>query len=65
MTDEAIKNRTEIENVRFLYMTGEINRQRAEELAKPVIERMNIKAVEVAKRHKKRPILFNFITLMR
>ena len=69
--ERAIKNRTDIAEIQRRYKNGEITRDQAKELAKPVIERINqqtiIKTKELNKKYSmhRKPALLDFINAMR
>jgi hypothetical protein len=63
---EATNNRESIAHIKSLYLRGKIDREVAEALARPVIERINRKQKEVALRYGKRGYpKTTFIGLMR
>lgn len=63
---EAANNREAIAHIRSLYLRGKINREVAEALAKPVIERINRRQQEIAKKYGRRSYpKTTFIGLMR
>lgn len=66
ISDEAIQNRTELADIKRKLLLGEITREQAKLLSKPIIERVNRKAQEIAARNGKQyqPIL-SFISAMR
>lgn len=51
---EAVRNREAIAQIKNLYLRGKISREVAEALATPVIERINRRQQEIAKKHGKR-----------
>jgi len=64
--DNAVANREAIAQIKSLYMRGRISREVAEALAEPVINRINKRQQEVAKKHGKRSYpKTTFIGLMR
>lgn len=69
--DQAVKNRQAIAEIKRRYLTGEINREEAKNLAKPIIERINqatiIKTKELNKKYgmNRKPALLDFINAMR
>lgn len=67
MTDlsEATANREAIKSIKRQYDSGLISRERAKELAQPIINRVNERALLVAKRHNKKPYKLSFTSLMR
>jgi hypothetical protein len=63
---EAVNNREAIAHIKSLYLRGRINREVAEALATPIIERINRKQKEVALKYGKRGYpKTTFIGLMR
>lgn len=52
--DAAAKNREDIAAIKHRYLTGQITREEAQRQAAPVIERINAKMQEIAKKHGKR-----------
>lgn len=65
MSEEAIKNRVAIESVRVALNTGQITYEQARKKAKPVIDSINEKSKELAKKYGVRPQLVSFEGLMR
>lgn len=69
--DQAVQNRQAIADIKRRYLTGEINREEAKTLAKPIIERINratiTKTKELNKKYgmDRRPALLDFINAMR
>lgn len=64
--DQATKNRQEIADIKHKYLSGEITRDEAKRLAQPILDRINARAIEVAKKHGKRNYpKFNFAEAMR
>jgi hypothetical protein len=64
--ENAAANREAIDRIKSLYLRGKINREVAEALARPVIERINKRQQEIAKKYgKKRYPRTTFIGLMR
>lgn len=63
--DEAIDNRTKIEEIKKAYNLGLITREEAKEKAQPIIDRINAKGKEIAKKYNKRFSPISFIELMR
>lgn len=63
---EAANNREAIDHIKSLYLRGKISREVAEALAKPVIERINKRQQEIAKKYGRRNYpKTTFIGLMR
>jgi len=64
--DNAVANREAIERIKSLYLRGRISRDVAEALATPIIERINKRQAEVARKWgKKNYPKTTFISLMR
>jgi hypothetical protein len=64
--DNAAANREAIDRIKSLYLRGKISREVAEALATPVIERINKRQQEIAKKYgKRRYPKTTFIGLMR
>ena len=62
----AINNRITIADIRRRYATGEISRNEAKQLAQPVLDSINLKQAEIAKKYgKKNYSKMDFISLMR
>lgn len=63
---EAVCNRECIERIKSLYIRNKISREVAEALASPIIDRINKRQQEVAKKYGKRNYpRTTFISLMR
>ncbi len=65
ISDEAISNRMAIAEIRRRYYSNEITREEAKQLAEPILERVNIRAKEIAKKHDKKPYKIDFTNAMR
>ena len=65
MSDDAIRNRARIEEIKRLYAIGQIDREEAEKRAQPVIDAINKRGAEIAKKYKKSYAPVSFIGLMR
>lgn len=63
--DQAARNRADIAEIQRRYLTGEITREEAKELAKPVLDRINTAAAQIAQKHGKKPFKLDFINAMR
>jgi hypothetical protein len=64
--DNAIANREAVDHIKSLYIRGKITREVAEALAEPVINRINKRQQEIAKKYgKKNYPKTTFIGLMR
>lgn len=65
MTQQATNNREAIADIRRRMLSGVISYEQAQIEAKPVIDAINAKAAELAKKHKVRASKVNFAGLMR
>lgn len=65
MSEQAAKNIADIEAVRKQMLSGELTYDEAKEAAAPIINRINTRAKEIAKKHGKRPQLVSFAAIMR
>lgn len=66
VSDEAIRNRSELADIKRKYLSGEISRDEAKALCSPIIYRINNKARKVAEKHgKKYQPIISFISAMR
>lgn len=62
----ATDNRAAIADIKIRYASGEISRDKAKRLAQPVIDVINLKQAEIAKKYgKKNYPKMDFIGLMR
>ena len=57
--------RAQIEDVRRDYLRGTISYEEAKMKDAPIIERMNEKAREIARKYGRKPQVFSFAALMR
>jgi hypothetical protein len=57
--------RAELELIKYSFMTGQITYGEAKEKAQPIIDEMNIKGKEIAKKYNQRFKPFTFSYLMR
>lgn len=64
-TSQATNNREAMAIIKRLYDAGKITRDEAKLLAEPVLDRINLRAVEIAKQHGKRPFRLDFINAIR
>lgn len=62
---QAVTNQTKIQDIRRRMLTGAISYEQAKAEAQPIIDAINAKAVEVAKRHNVKPGKLNFAAVMR
>lgn len=65
MTDQALENRRIINHAKNALDLGWMTYDEAKEYAQPVIDRINEKAKELAKKHGRAPQFVNFNSLMR
>ena len=63
--EEAVRNRTEILDIKRRYSLGLISREQAKLEAKPIIKRINYAGQQIAKKHKVKYYPVDFINLMR
>lgn len=67
----AIKNRLDIAQIKRRYTTGEITREEAKVLAKPILDRINkataLKTKELNKKYglHRKPVFLDFVNAMR
>ena len=57
--------RAELELIKYSFMTGQLTYHEAKEKAQPIIDEMNIKGKEIAKKYNQRFKPFTFSYLMR
>lgn len=60
-----IDYRIMLDEIKFQFMTGQITYYQAKEKAQPIIDEMNIKGKEIAKKYNQRFKPFTFSYLMR
>lgn len=65
MTQEATDNMQKIADIRKAMQSGELNYDDAFDKAKPIIDRINARGKELAKKHGMRPKMITFSELMR
>ncbi len=61
----AVDNRAAIAEIKRLYDLGVINRVKAQQLAQPVLDRINARGAEIAKKRGQKPYKLDFISAMR
>ena len=62
----ATENRMAIAKIKRVYDKGEISRDEAKRLTQPVLDRINARSLEIAKKHGKNSYpKLNFISVMR
>lgn len=54
MTNEAVANRTQIEEIKRRFHAGEVSYDTAKAEMQPIIDRINAKAAEIAKKYGKK-----------
>ena len=66
ISDEAVNNRATLAEIKRMYVSAEITREQAKELAAPIIKRVNMRAKEIATLHNQTsyPVI-DFISAMR
>ncbi len=60
-----IDYRMKLDEIKFLFMTGQMTYYQAKEKAQPIIDEMNIKGKEISKKYNQRFKPFTFSYLMR
>ena len=65
VSNEAISNREAIADIKRRYAQGLISREQAKNEAEPVINRINKKGQEIAKKHNVKYYSVDFVNLMR
>jgi len=65
VTNEAVSNREAIANIKRRYSLGLITREQAKKEAKPIIQRINLRGQEIAKKHQVKYYPVDFVNLMR
>ncbi len=64
--EQAVKNRVDIADIKRKYLSGQISREEAKKLAKPILDKVNARSAEVAKKHGRRQYYkLDFINAMR
>lgn len=69
--DQAVKNRLDMADIKRRYITGEITREQAKTLAKPILDRINrttaLKTKELNKKYglHRKPVFLDFVNAMR
>lgn len=69
--EQAAKNRADVAEIKRRYVSGEISREQAKELAQPVLDRINkatiAKTKELNKKYSmnRKPALIDFVNAMR
>jgi len=56
---------TKLKEVKILLKSGQIDYDQAMEMAKPLLQKINEKVIEISKEHKRKPKLITFIGFMR
>lgn len=65
MNEQAVENRKKINHIKNALDLGWITYAEAQEMAKPTIDSINAKAIELGKKYGVKPRLINFSMLMR
>lgn len=65
MTEQAITNQTAIADIRRRMISGQITYEQAKTEAAPVLDAINAKATEIAKKYNKRAGKLSFAAMMR
>jgi polyhydroxyalkanoate synthesis regulator phasin len=66
MKSEAIKNREEIAEIKRKFKSGEISYDQAKAEMQPVLDRINAKSAEIAKKYNKKTVpKVSFAAIMR
>ena len=69
--DQAVKNRADIADIKHRYVTGEITREEAKALTRPILDRINkttvLKTKELNKKYglHRKPVFLDFVNAMR
>ena len=61
----AVNYRTAIAEIKRQYDLGVINREKAKELAQPILNSINTRAAEISRRHGKKAYKVDFVSAMR
>ncbi len=65
LTDKAVENRDAIAQIKTKMVLGQLTREEAKREAKPIIDEMNERIIEIGKEYGVKPKLLSFISLMR
>jgi hypothetical protein len=65
MTDQAIKNQTDMEDIRKRMLSGVISYDQAKAEAAPIITAINAQSAIIAKKYNKRASKLSFAAIMR
>lgn len=63
--NKAVDNQEKVAEIKRKYAYGEITREEAFETIAPIVQEINDKAREIAKKYKTKPRLVNAISLLR
>ncbi len=63
--EQAIKNREELTEIKMALAIGDISYDEARKLASPILDRINSKGKEIAKKYNKKYHAISFIEVMR
>ena len=65
VTDYAADNTAKIDEIKYLYNSGQITRDEAYERAKPILDAIDERGRVIAKKHKRKYRPLSFVSLMR
>lgn len=65
VTDYAVENTQKIEEIKYLYNSGKIDRDEAYARAKPILDAIDERGKVIAKKHGRKYRPLSFISLMR
>lgn len=65
MTDEVLEMKLRAEHASYLYNIGAITREEAKKEIMPYLNKVNEKAIEIAKKYNQRPKKVTFNTFVR
>lgn len=65
VSDYANDNMEKIAEIKRLYNTGEITRDEAYERAQPILDEIDKRGREIAKKHGRKYVKLSFVSLMR
>lgn len=65
LSDKAVQNREAIAQIKTKMVLGQLTREQAKAQAKPIIDEMNERIIEIGKEYGVKPKLLSFISLMR
>lgn len=66
ISDEAVRNRASLAEIKRMYISAEITREQAKLLAEPILKRINKRAAKIAKSHNQKVFtIVDFTSVMR